>query len=115
MVGGDETAIPAICQLLESIDPERTIQVHIEIAGSDAKLPLPAGRQATVSWHILQAGAAPGSALVAAIEQAEFSAEAHVWCAGEAASMHAIRNHIFKERGMARSQANIRGYWKAGR
>lgn len=115
VLAGDETAIPAISQLLESIDPTKPIQVHIEIADPEAQLLLPDHPRATLVWHVLHPGAAPGSALVAAIEQADFKADAHIWCAGEAASMHSIRNHLFNERGVIRSQATVRGYWKAGR
>jgi NADPH-dependent ferric siderophore reductase len=115
VLGGDETAIPAISQLLETIDPIKAIQVHVEIAVRQARLSLPGHPQATVDWHVLGPEAPPGRALVAALEHAEFPADAHIWCAGEAASMHAIRNHLFKERGLPRSQATVRGYWKAGR
>jgi NADPH-dependent ferric siderophore reductase len=115
VLAGDETAIPAISQLLETIEPTKAIQVHIEIATPEAGLSLPDHPRATLTWHVRQSGAAPGSALVAALEQAELPAGAHIWCAGEAASMHSIRNHLFKERGIARSQATVRGYWKAGR
>ena len=115
VLAGDETAIPAISQLLESIDPTKPIQVHIEIAVPEAQLPLRDHPQATIAWHVLEPDAAPGSALVVAIEQAEIQADAHIWCAGEAASMHSIRNHLIKERGIPRRQATVRGYWKAGR
>jgi NADPH-dependent ferric siderophore reductase len=64
---------------------------------------------------VAEPGAAPGSALISAIEDADLPTEAHIWCAGEAAAMHAIRDHLFKERGLARSLATVRGYWKAGR
>ena len=115
VLAGDETAIPAISQLLEAIPPAAAVQVHIEVASPDATLPLPHHPQAEIAWHVLPSGAPPGRALLVAIEQAEVPSGAHVWCAGEAASMHAIRNHLFKQRGLARSQATVRGYWKAGR
>ncbi len=35
-----------------------------------------------------------------------------IWAAGEAAAMHKVRQHLFKERGLARSVATVRGYWK---
>jgi NADPH-dependent ferric siderophore reductase len=38
-----------------------------------------------------------------------------LWAAGEAASMQRIRQHLFTERGIARSVATVRGYWKHGR
>jgi NADPH-dependent ferric siderophore reductase len=38
-----------------------------------------------------------------------------VWVAGEAAAMQRIRTHLFDGRGLTRSQATVRGYWKLGR
>ena len=115
VLAGDETAIPAISQLLEILDPATAIQVHIEIVMAEAQLALPDHPHARVFWHVLSSGAAPGSALLPAIEQADIPPEAQIWCAGEAAAMHAIRNHLFKTRAVPRSQATVRGYWKAGR
>lgn len=115
VLAGDETAIPAISQLLETIDPATRTRVHIEIGAPGARISLPGHPLATVTWHVAEPGAAPGSALISAIEDADFPTEAHIWCAGEAAAMHAIRDHLFKERGLARSLATVRGYWKAGR
>ena len=38
-----------------------------------------------------------------------------MWAAGEAAAVQRIRKLLFDERGVPRSQATIRGYWKVGR
>ena len=38
-----------------------------------------------------------------------------VWVAGEAAAVQKIRKHLFDQRGMSRSDATVRGYWKHGR
>ena len=38
-----------------------------------------------------------------------------VWLAGEAASVQRVRKHLFEARGIARTDAHIRGYWKHGR
>ena len=45
----------------------------------------------------------------------EISETTHVWAAGEAASMQAIRTHLFKGLGLPRNQTTIRGYWKPER
>lgn len=112
---GDETAIPAITQLLDALPPTMSVQVHIEVATPDARLPLPEHPGATIAWHELSAGAPPGDAMVRAVLDADVPAEARVWAAGEAAAVQRIRRHLFEERGMARSQASVRGYWKHGR
>src|SRR5437773_11411405 len=41
LLAGDETAIPAITQLLEALPQDRPIQVRIEVAEPEARLPLP--------------------------------------------------------------------------
>jgi NADPH-dependent ferric siderophore reductase len=115
LLAGDETAIPAISQLLEVLPAATPVQVHIEIAGADARLPLPAHPRATVTWHDLAPGAAPGAALLGAVEGADIAAGARIWVAGEAAGVQRIRKHLFDERGLARGRTAVRGYWKHGR
>jgi NADPH-dependent ferric siderophore reductase len=115
LLAGDETAIPAISQLLEALPAETPVDVHIEVAQPDARLVLPSHPHANVAWHDLAAGAAPGDALVTAIRDAHIAAEARVWVAGEAAGVQRVRRHLFAERGLPRAQASVRGYWKRGR
>ena len=115
LLGGDETAIPAISQLLEALPVDRPVQVHIEIAHVDARLPLPDHPGAVVGWHHLRAGAPPGDALVAAIGSVELIPDTRVWVAGEAAAMQRIRKHLLEHLGLPRSQTTVRGYWKHGR
>jgi NADPH-dependent ferric siderophore reductase len=115
LLAGDETAIPAMAQLLEQIPSPVPVRVHIEIAHSDARLELPEHPLALVEWHQLPAGAAPGDALVAAVRHVDINAGCRIWCAGEAAAMHRIRTYLFKERELPRSQATVRGYWKSDR
>jgi NADPH-dependent ferric siderophore reductase len=115
LLAGDETAIPAISQLLEVLPTETPIQVHIEVARPDARLALSGHPRATIDWHDLPSGAAPGDALVAAVRDADLSPGARVWVAGEAAAMQRIRRHLFEERSWSRGQTTVRGYWKHGR
>jgi len=115
LLAGDETAIPAISQLLEALPPETPVQVYVEVAHPDARLPLTDHPGATVEWCDLAPGAAPGEALVPAVQRAELVPGVRVWGAGEAAAVQRIRRHLFEDRGLPRSQASVRGYWKHGR
>jgi NADPH-dependent ferric siderophore reductase len=114
VLAGDETAIPAMAQLLEHIPTKMPVRVHIEIADPGAQLPLPHHPLAAIEWHVLGPGAAPGDAVVAAVEAADLASGCQIWCAGEAAAMHRIRTDLFKQRGLPRSAATVRGYWKRG-
>lgn len=114
-LAGDETAIPAISQLLDTLPTSTPIQVHIEVAHPDARFELTGHPQAAVQWHDLDPGAAYGDSLVAAVRGAEIDEATRVWVAGEAAAVQRIRRHLFDERGLPRSQTAVRGYWKHGR
>ena len=70
LLGGDETAVPAVGQLLRAIPATAAVEVVIEIAAPDGRIPLPEHPGATVAWVELPAGAAPGTALVEAVHRA---------------------------------------------
>ena len=115
LLAGDETAIPAICQLLEVLPESVPVEVIVEVTDPAAKLNLHEGSSVATRWVVLPASAPPGDALVAAVAEVGLEPGAKVWVAGEAAAMHRIRRHCFEERGLARSDVTVRGYWKAGR
>ena len=114
-LAGDETALPAVSQLLTAIPATTPVQVHLEMGDDSARLPLPEHSHAVVDWHVLPAGATPGDAMVDAVRGATFGDDFKVWAAGEAAAVQRVRKHLFDERGLARSQCTVRGYWKHGR
>jgi NADPH-dependent ferric siderophore reductase len=121
LLAGDETAIPAISQLLEHLPDALPVQVLVEVADPAARLPLtsPAsGRDGVeVTWCDLPPGAPPGEALVAAVRSATEAVDpaTRIWAAGEAAAVQRIRRLLFQERGVPRAQAAVRGYWRHGR
>ncbi|NLV54454.1 MAG: siderophore-interacting protein [Acidimicrobiales bacterium] len=117
LLAGDETALPAIDQLLGLLTggtwtggPVRAI---VETATDAARAALP--DDAPVEWVDAAADRPPGSALVDAVKAVGVTPGTLVWAAGEAASVQAIRRHLFDERGIDRSDTWIRGYWKHGR
>jgi NADPH-dependent ferric siderophore reductase len=120
LLAGDETAIPAISQLLEHLPDGLPVQVLVEVADPDARLPLtpPAsGRDVEVTWCDLPPDATPGDALVAAVGSATEAVDpgTRIWVAGEAAAVQRIRRALFHDRGVPRAHAAIRGYWRHGR
>lgn len=115
LLAGDETAVPAIGQLLGVLPAAAAVEVHVEIADPEARIPLPGHPLTTEHWHDALPGEPPGSALIAAVRAATIPDGAHVWAAGEAAAVQRIRRHLFDDRGLPRSHAHVRGYWKHGR
>jgi NADPH-dependent ferric siderophore reductase len=115
LVAGDETAIPAITQVLDAVPDAMPVQVRVEVAHPDGRIALPEHPGATVEWCDLAPGAPPGDALGDAVRDMELPDGTRVWAAGEAAAVQRIRRHLFDDRGLSRAQTSVRGYWKHGR
>jgi NADPH-dependent ferric siderophore reductase len=115
VLAGDATAIPAITQLLDVLPAAKPVQVLVEVAAPEARLVLPDRSGTEVEWLDLPPRAPPGDTLVAAVRRIDLAPGTRVWAAGEAAAVHRIRRHLFEDRGLPRSQATVRGYWKHGR
>lgn len=112
---GDETAIPAISQLLEHLPRSADVTAHIEVVHADARHELPAHPGATIHWLQRPSSSPTGSTLVAAAEAVALDDNTRIWAAGEAAAMQRTRRILFEERKLPRAQAVVRGYWKIGR
>jgi NADPH-dependent ferric siderophore reductase len=110
LLAGDETALPAIAQLLETISDAVAVRAIVEITTPAAELPLP-----DVRWVASVPDTPPGTALVEAVRAETLTDETRLWVAGEAAAVQRIRKYVFDERAIPRSHAVIRGYWKHGR
>jgi NADPH-dependent ferric siderophore reductase len=113
-LAGDETAVPAISQLMEQLPPDAAVAVHID-ASPDARMALPPRPDATVTWADRPTAAVPGQTLVAAFQEADLRPGTRVWVAGEAAAVQRVRRHLFEARNLPRAHATVRGYWKHGR
>lgn len=112
---GDESAAPAVATLLEALPSTAQVQVHLECRATAEPVTVPDHPAATVTWSVLPDGAPSGDTLVAAAATVDLDGSTRVWAAGEAAAVQRIRKLLFDERGLTRSQATVRGYWKAGR
>ena len=113
VVAGDESAIPAVRQVLAALPADATADVMVEIGSPDARQPLDDGGL-PVEWLVRPAGARPGSVLGAAIATRPDTPGTAWWVAGEAAAVQGVRNRLFRELGVDRTRASVRGYWKRG-
>lgn len=111
LLAGDETALPAIGQLLEAMPDAMSVRVLVEITHADARSEMPTGSGTEVEWLEGSPDDEPGTALIAAIIGLD-EMPSTVWVAGEAAAVQKIRRHLFEERGCPRGSATVRGYWK---
>lgn len=114
VLGGDETAVAAISQIVETSPGDLELDVHVETGAADARPPLPSHPRSRIRW-VTTDGRLPGQALVEQLADVEIPEGTRMWVAGEAAAMQRLRQRTFTERGVPRSRVTIRGYWKHGR
>ncbi len=110
---GDETALPAIGQLLTVIPERCAVEVHLEVTEGALDSTLPHHRNADITWWERTGETPAGRSLVEADRRlTPLDSDSRLWAAGEAAAMQAIRSVVFDELGGSRDRATIRGYWK---
>ncbi|MFF9351391.1 siderophore-interacting protein [Streptomyces sp. NPDC014734] len=110
LLAGDETALPAIGTLLESLPAGARAVVYAEVADEAEQQVLGSPGEVTVHWVHRDRG----GTLVDAVRSAGLPAGAGAaWLAGEAAAVRALRRHLVEERGLPRAAVEFSGYWRA--
>ena len=141
---GDETAVPAIANIVERLPRDSFGQVVIEVPHAEDRfdLPRPAGVQ--VTWlvrgeaqqhglvgKVARAVARPAFAGgrveiadepddvllwdVADTDGATSDGTLYAWVAGEASAVRAVRRHLVSDLGHDRRAVSFMGYWRQGR
>jgi NADPH-dependent ferric siderophore reductase len=108
---GDETALPAIGAILESLSGDARADVFVEIADAAEEQMLSSSADIRVTW--LHRGAAMRLA-EAAKKIARPDDTTVVWTAAESETVKVIRSLASKEWGIDRTRLHAAGYWKRG-
>jgi NADPH-dependent ferric siderophore reductase len=142
LLAGDETAVPAVCAILESLGgAPRTVTALLEVPTADdaMNVALPSG--ATLRW-LPRDGAARGSRLVPAVHaalcelriasspaappeevgeellwevpDADAASGCYAWLAGEAGMVTTLRRRLVGDLGVPRGAVAFMGYWRQG-
>jgi NADPH-dependent ferric siderophore reductase len=112
-IGGDESAIPAVATLLETLSPDATADVHLEVDGPEDEVGLPGPVGTTVTWHHRSTPDVWGAGLSSAAQAAPLTGGTSYWVACEAAAVRSIRKD-FLARGVPATALTSRGYWRLG-
>lgn len=111
---GDETALPAIGSLLESLPADARAVAYIEVR--DAAEEQLFDTRAAVTVHWLHRGSIPAGhsdLLLDAVRAAEFPlGSLFAWLAGESGTVRALRRHLVQERGFDKRSIDFTGYWR---
>lgn len=116
LIGGDETALPAIGSILEALPAGLSLDVFVEIPeDADAQI-IASKADVEITW-LPRNGQQPGAAVTLAeailttVLPQENSA---VWFAAEAAVVRTVRRHFQLDRAIPHTRLALSGYWKKG-
>ncbi len=108
LLAGDETALPAIAQILRELPATADVRVFVAVADEAEELPLPF----PVTW-LHHDGT--DDQLARAVAAAELpTGRVDAWLAGERGAMVALRSHLLDVRGFDRSRVRPTTYWRRG-
>ncbi len=117
VLAGDDTAIPAICTILEILPATVKALVLLEVVDGSEEHALEA-RTANTEVRWLRRGpdaANAGRELEAAVRRIELPAgSGRIYVACESDAMRRIRRHLLHERQFPRERLVTRGYWRLG-
>lgn len=110
----DDTAVPALCAVLEQGDGTTELHAVVETADEAQLPPLPQQPWAHVTV-VGRDGGDPGSAAQPALESLDVDGATFGWLCGEQTMVKQARRHLVQERGMDRRAVFHTAYWIQGR
>jgi NADPH-dependent ferric siderophore reductase len=113
---GDETCIPGIFAMIESLPENTPVHAFIEIGDEADKLPLAAAADLRLHWISRNgAQAGPNDLVYNAVEQFVFpEGEGFAYVIGETSNVRKLRHRLL-DRGFPRNRIAAEGYWRPGR
>jgi NADPH-dependent ferric siderophore reductase len=113
---GDETALPGIAAMIESLPAGERAFAIVEVAGAEDEQPIDTAAELDIRWlHRKGRRTSPSWALIEALEAFEPPAGVGQACViGETATVRAQRQGLLA-RGLAKTQIAAEGYWRPGR
>ncbi|WBU38788.1 siderophore-interacting protein [Homoserinibacter sp. YIM 151385] len=117
LLAGDESALPAIAAALEAMDPAARGLAFVEVDGAADEIPLRRPEGVELRW-LHRAPERPGASavLVDAVADADWlEGRVHAFVHGERETMKRLRDVLFAQRGLERTQVSLSGYWAMGR
>ncbi|WP_067872608.1 siderophore-interacting protein [Agromyces aureus] len=116
LLAGDESAVPAIAAALEVLPTNAVarVVVVVESEAYEPRFQLPGAAHVT---FVHRAGATGAGLLTEAVRRVDWlDGRVHAFVHGEAEEvMRGVRPYLRSERGLAREQLSISGYWRRGR
>ncbi|GLK77274.1 NADPH-dependent ferric siderophore reductase [Methylopila jiangsuensis] len=115
LFAGDETALPAIGRMLETLPADARGEALLEIEDDGERQTLTAPAEVSIRWLSRAAGAPTLAEAVRAAAIPENAASPYVWAASESAAAQSMREHLRGERGLPKDRQHVVAYWRKGR
>ena len=112
VMGGDETALPAIRRILEHAPKGQRGEVFIELGDPADRCPLALPEGMRLTW-LTRGEDAPLKAHMLAAELPGPEESRFVWLAAEAGAVRAARQYFREEAGLGRQEMYLSAYWTA--
>lgn len=116
LLAGDETALPAIGAILETMPAGRQVLAFVEVDSLAEQLPLTSAADVSMTW-LSRAGrpAVGGGLLCEAITRTALpDGRPYAWLAGESSAVKDLRRHLVNVRGIDKESIYFSGYWLLG-
>ncbi|KUN72997.1 sialic acid transporter [Streptomyces canus] len=114
---GDETALPAVSAILESLPAGQRARVWLEVRDAGDIQDLATEADAEITWLVADGTGAQCSPMaLGALRDARLpdAERPYVWIAGESGCVKELRRHFVRERGVDRRRVTFVGYWRQG-
>lgn len=117
LLAGDESSLPAIAAALEALPDDARGVAFVEVDGPQDEIALRVPAGVELRWlHRAPAAAGTTTLLPDAVGGYDWpEGRVHVFAHGEREAMKGLRDVLFAQRGLERSQVSLSGYWAYGR
>lgn len=115
LIGGDETALPAIGRWLATLPAGVSVTALVEVADAAEEQDLPSEASVDLRW-LHRDGAAAGTTTLLADAVATWeppSGSGFAWMGAEASALRPVRR-LLRERGLPAEAVDLDGYWRRG-
>ncbi|MFF0083853.1 siderophore-interacting protein [Streptomyces canus] len=117
LLWGDETALPAVSAILESLPAGQRARVWLEVRDAGDIQDLATEADAEITWLVADGtGARCSPMALGALRDARLpdAERPYVWMAGESGCVKELRRHLVRECGVDRRRVTFVGYWRQG-
>ena len=118
LLAGDETALPAIARILQTLPRGTHAAVRIEVADANERQHLRSAASLDVQW-LYRDGLPAGTTRILAdavrgVDVPRDGRSVFVWAGCEHATFRSIRKYLREERGLSRAEHLVVAYWRRG-